>query len=229
MGCSSRSLMDACSRAARAYRSASSTSLATSRRRLRGLPRKRRSIPRRQCATSSCETVLAIFRSCTRRRLPRLRRWGCVPLLAAWRIGEPCRRSTVSTLTGFWRFGTLLPPISGPVDRLLRVETGGGGTMIKSELVQRVAAQNPHLYQRDVENIINAILGEIIAAMARGDRVELRGFGAFSVKNRRARAGRNPRTGAHVAVDQKSVPFFKTGKEMRERLNRPQEHQPTQQ
>ena len=71
--------------------------------------------------------------------------------------------------------------------------------MIKSELVQRIATQNPHLYQRDVENIVNAILGEIIAAMARGDRVELRGFGAFSVKNRPARTGRNPRTGAHVA------------------------------
>ena len=72
--------------------------------------------------------------------------------------------------------------------------------MIKSELVQRIAAQNPHLYQRDVENIVNAILGEIIAALSRGDRVELRGFGAFSVKHRPARTGRNPRTGAHVAV-----------------------------
>ena len=70
--------------------------------------------------------------------------------------------------------------------------------MIKSELVQRIATQNPHLYQRDVENIVNAILNEIIAALARGDRVELRGFGAFSVKNRPARTGRNPRTGAHV-------------------------------
>ena len=86
--------------------------------------------------------------------------------------------------------------------------------MIKSELVQHIAAQNPHLYQRDVENIVNAILGEIIAALARGDRVELRGFGAFSVKHRPAR------TGAHVSVERKSVPFFKTGKEMRERLNR---------
>ena len=93
--------------------------------------------------------------------------------------------------------------------------------MIKSELVQRISSQNPHLYQRDVENIVNAILGEIVAAMARGDRVELRGFGAFSVKNRPARTGRNPRTGAHVSVDKKSVPFFKTGKEMRERLSRP--------
>jgi integration host factor subunit beta len=96
-----------------------------------------------------------------------------------------------------------------------------GASMIKSELVQQISSQNPHLYQRDVENILNAILGEIIAAMARGDRVELRGFGAFSVKNRPARTGRNPRTGAHVSVKKKSVPFFKTGKEMRERLNRP--------
>ena len=93
--------------------------------------------------------------------------------------------------------------------------------MIKSELVQRIASQNPHLYQRDVENIINAILGEIIAAMARGDRVELRGFGAFSVKNRPARTGRNPRTGEQVVVSEKYVPFFKTGKDMRERLNSP--------
>jgi integration host factor subunit beta len=105
---------------------------------------------------------------------------------------------------------------------------GDGGTMIKSELVQRIASQNPHLYQRDVENIVNAILGEIVAAMARGDRVELRGFGAFSVKNRPARMGRNPRTGAHVSVEKKSVPFFKTGKEMRERLNRPAETPPQQ-
>jgi integration host factor subunit beta len=92
--------------------------------------------------------------------------------------------------------------------------------MIKSELVQRISEHNPHLYQRDIENIVNAILDEIVAALARGDRVELRGFGAFSVKHRPARAGRNPRTGAHVPVEEKSVPFFKTGKEMRERLNR---------
>ena len=93
--------------------------------------------------------------------------------------------------------------------------------MIKSELVTRIATQNPHLYQRDVENIVNAILGEIVAAMARGDRVELRGFGAFSVKRREARVGRNPRTGTAVQVGEKFIPFFKTGKEMRERLNRP--------
>jgi integration host factor subunit beta len=92
--------------------------------------------------------------------------------------------------------------------------------MIKSELVLHIANANPHLYQRDVANIINAILGEITNAMAKGDRVELRGFGAFSVKHRPAHTGRNPRTGAHVAVEQKSAPFFKPGKEMRKRLNR---------
>ncbi len=91
--------------------------------------------------------------------------------------------------------------------------------MIKSELIRRIAERNPHLYQRDVENIVKAILDEITAALSRGDRVELRGFGAFSVKKRDARVGRNPRTGAHVPVSEKHVPFFKTGKEMRERLN----------
>ena len=91
--------------------------------------------------------------------------------------------------------------------------------MIKSELVQKVSELNPHLYQRDVEHIVNAILDEIAAALARGDRVVLRGFGAFSVKNRPARVGRNPRTGTTVEVTEKHVPFFKTGKEMRERLN----------
>jgi integration host factor subunit beta len=91
--------------------------------------------------------------------------------------------------------------------------------MIKSELVEAIALQNPHLYQRDVENIVNAILDEITIALSRGDRVELRGFGAFSVKNRPARVGRNPRTGVKVEVEEKWVPFFKTGKELRERLN----------
>ena len=91
--------------------------------------------------------------------------------------------------------------------------------MIKSELVQRIANRNPHLYLRDVEKIVNAILDEITGALSRGDRVELRGFGAFSVKHRDARVGRNPRTGVHVPVNEKTVPFFKTGKEMRERLN----------
>lgn len=91
--------------------------------------------------------------------------------------------------------------------------------MIKSELVLRIAEQNPHLYQRDVENIVNAILDTIADALARGDRVELRGFGAFSVKKRDARTGRNPRTGETVSVQEKVIPVFKTGKEMRIRLN----------
>jgi integration host factor subunit beta len=91
--------------------------------------------------------------------------------------------------------------------------------MIKSELVQRIASQNPHLYQRDIENIVSAILDEMVEALRRGDRVELRGFGAFSAKLRGPRQGRNPRTGAVVAVGRKAIPAFKTGKEMRARLN----------
>ncbi len=91
--------------------------------------------------------------------------------------------------------------------------------MIKSELVQRIADRNPHLYQRDVENIVNAILDEIVQALANGNRVELRGFGAFATKKRDGRVGRNPRTGEAVKVDEKLVPAFKTGKELRLRLN----------
>ena len=91
--------------------------------------------------------------------------------------------------------------------------------MIRSELVQKLAEENPHLYQRDVEGIVAAIFDEIIEAMARGDRVELRGFGAFSVKKRDARVGRNPRTGETVSVEEKHVPFFKAGKLLRDRLN----------
>lgn len=91
--------------------------------------------------------------------------------------------------------------------------------MIRSELVQKIADENPHLYQRDVERIVSTIFEEIIEAMARGDRVELRGFGAFSVKSRDARTGRNPRTGESVEVEHKAVPFFKTGKLLRDRLN----------
>ena len=91
--------------------------------------------------------------------------------------------------------------------------------MIKSELIQQIAEDNPHLYQRDVERIVSTVFEEITEALARGDRVELRGFGAFSVKHREARIGRNPRTGEQVPVPAKHVPFFKSGKELRERMN----------
>lgn len=91
--------------------------------------------------------------------------------------------------------------------------------MIRSELIQKIADENPHLYQRDVEKIVNTIFEEITGAMSRGDRVELRGFGAFSVKKRDQRIGRNPRTGESVEVEEKHVPFFKTGKLLRDRLN----------
>ncbi len=91
--------------------------------------------------------------------------------------------------------------------------------MTKSELIQRIAELNPHLYHRDVERIVSTVFDEIGVALSRGDRVELRGFGAFSVKHRDARVGRNPRTGTAVQVDEKHIPFFKTGKLLRDRLN----------
>ncbi|HJM60154.1 MAG TPA: integration host factor subunit beta [Alphaproteobacteria bacterium] len=91
--------------------------------------------------------------------------------------------------------------------------------MTKSELIQAMAQDNPHLYHRDVERIVSTVFDEISDALARGDRVELRGFGAFSVKARAARVGRNPRTGEAVAVPEKFAPFFKSGKELRQRVN----------
>ncbi len=92
--------------------------------------------------------------------------------------------------------------------------------MTRSELVKSLARDNPHLYRRDVETIVSTVLGEIEAALARGDRVELRGFGAFTVKERKARIGRNPRSGEAVAVPDKRLPFFKPGKRLRERVDR---------
>ena len=92
--------------------------------------------------------------------------------------------------------------------------------MTRSEIIAKLAAKNPALYHRDIERLVATILDEIGSALERGDRVELRGFGAFSVRHREARIGRNPRTGASVEVDGKKVPFFKMGKGMRERLNR---------
>ena len=92
--------------------------------------------------------------------------------------------------------------------------------MTKSELIARLAARNPHLYQRDVERIVATVFDQISKALASGDRVELRGFGAFSVKKRDPRTGRNPRTGEQVSVSSKRVPYFKTGKDLRDRLNK---------
>ncbi len=91
--------------------------------------------------------------------------------------------------------------------------------MTKSELILRLAEKNPHLFQRDIERIVNTIFESITAALAKGQRVELRGFGAFSVKRRESRTGRNPRTGEAVEVSEKCIPFFKTGKQLRDRLN----------
>lgn len=125
------------------------------------------------------------------------------PESAGWRVDDlrrPChRRGLVSHSDG----------LMGGVD----------DKMIKSQLIQKLADENPHLYQRDVERIVSAVFEEITDALARGDRVELRGFGAFSVKHRDARVGRNPRTGESVEVPQKRVPFFKTGKDLRDRMN----------
>ena len=91
--------------------------------------------------------------------------------------------------------------------------------MVKSELVLRLMARYPHLYKRDIEKVINAILEQITGALRQGDRVELRGFGAFTARRREARNGRNPRTGAAVFVSARALPFFRTGKELHKRLN----------
>lgn len=94
-----------------------------------------------------------------------------------------------------------------------------GTAMIKSELVQKLADENPNLFHRDIERIVSIVFQEISDGLARGDRVELRGFGAFSVKHRPARVGRNPRSGEAVHIEEKWSPFFKAGKELRDRLN----------
>ena len=92
--------------------------------------------------------------------------------------------------------------------------------MTKSELIARLAEQNPTLYHRDIEKLVNTVFDAITTALVEGNRVELRGFGAFSIRERKARLGRNPRTGEAVNVDAKRMPFFKMGKGMKERLNR---------
>ena len=93
-------------------------------------------------------------------------------------------------------------------------------SLIKSKLIQNITEANPHLFVRDVERIVNTIFSEITQSLADGKRVELRGFGAFSVQHREQRTGRNPRTGEAVNVEEKYIPRFKTGKELRLKLNK---------
>src|SRR3954451_18825023 len=113
-------------------------------------------------------------------------------------------------------------PTSARVERALCLASATAlpkAPMIKSELILKIAEQNPHLYEQDAADIVNAILDTIADALARGERVELRGFGAFTAKRRGARAGRNPRSGAVVAVSEKVLPMFKMSREMLRRLN----------
>ena len=150
-------------------------------------------------------------------RLPQSQDCRTAPYIACNRlikrfIFEMLRR--LGQLTGTRQFGRLSWQACGVCACQSR-----GQHMIKSELVARLAERYPHLYHRDVERIVSTVLDEISVALAKGDRVELRGFGAFSVKVRPARQGRNPRTGEAVSVEEKRVPFFRTGKELRERLN----------
>lgn len=91
--------------------------------------------------------------------------------------------------------------------------------MTKSELIEKIAEKNPHLMLRDVERIVNVVLEKIIASLANGDRVEFRGFGAFSVRKRAPRVAKNPRTGDKVEVEERNIAHFKTGKELHEMLN----------
>ena len=93
--------------------------------------------------------------------------------------------------------------------------------MTRSELIDGLAEDNPHLTRGDVERIVAAFVDEMTTALARGQRVELRGFGNFTLKHRKARIGRNPRTGETVEVKQKAVPFFRAGKDLRELINKP--------
>ena len=117
-------------------------------------------------------------------------------------------------------WSSLLTPCQSLAIIFYEVFEGGLIKMTKSELIARLAAQNPTLYHRDIERLVGTVFETIIDALENGDRVELRGFGAFSVRHRDARAGRNPRTGEAVHVEAKAVPFFKMGKGMKERLNK---------
>ena len=92
--------------------------------------------------------------------------------------------------------------------------------MTKSELIEKIAAKNPHLTMKDIERIINVVFDSITDALSNGDRVEFRGFGAFSVRTRTSRMAKNPRTGAQVSVEERRIPHFKTGKQLFESLNK---------
>ena len=110
-------------------------------------------------------------------------------------------------------------PGQSPGRRSIKTSLLERNNMIRSELVQMLAADNPGLSIKEVDRIVTIFFDEIAQRLADGGRVELRGFGAFSTRGRDARSGRNPRTGETVAVDAKRVPYFKPGKEMRQRLN----------
>ena len=120
----------------------------------------------------------------------------------------------------FYQIELLIDPLHEAGHDYRHIKIVLGFCMTKSELIARLAAQNPSLYHRDIERLVNTVFDTIIDALEDGDRVELRGFGAFSVRHRESRMGRNPRTGEAVQVEAKSVPFFKMGKGMKERLNK---------
>lgn len=92
--------------------------------------------------------------------------------------------------------------------------------MTKSELIEKIALKNPHLLVKDVEKIVDVVLSKIISSLSKGDRVEFRGFGAFSVRKRAPRVAKNPRTGEKVSVSERNIPHFKTGKQLHELLNK---------
>ena len=128
----------------------------------------------------------------------------------------------IDTIRSFYFIRTFIDSLTLAVETvmlLLGLEASKVTRMTKSELIARLAEQNPSLYHRDLEQLVNTVFETITRALEDGDRVELRGFGAFSVRERKARIGRNPRTGEPVNVESKRMPFFKMGKGMRERLN----------
>ena len=129
----------------------------------------------------------------------------------------------IDSTRSFYSISTFIDSLTLAVETvmlLLVLEASKVTRMTKSELIARLAEQNPSLYHRDLEQLVNTVFEAITKALEDGDRVELRGFGAFSVRERDARIGRNPRTGEPVNVDAKRMPFFKMGKGMRERLNK---------